>query len=88
MPCGAGSRFAQGASFLQVYAQGALRADREGWVAQARKPSLDASAWTTSDSLVAVVSGEVTLACPSVLFPDPLVYAQGALRAAREGQIA
>ena len=29
----------------QVYAQGALRADREGWVAQARKPSLDATLW-------------------------------------------
>ena len=27
----------------QVYAQGALRADREGWVAQARKASLDAA---------------------------------------------
>jgi hypothetical protein len=27
----------------QVYAQGALRADREGWSAQARKPSLDAA---------------------------------------------
>jgi hypothetical protein len=32
----------------QVYAQGALRADREGWAAQARLPSLDTSAWTTS----------------------------------------
>jgi len=34
-------------SLPQVYAQGALRADREGWVAQARLPSLDATAgWT------------------------------------------
>jgi hypothetical protein len=30
-----------------VYAPGALRADQEGWVAQARRPSLDATAgWT------------------------------------------
>jgi hypothetical protein len=34
----------QSAPSLAVYAQGALRADREGWVAQARKPSLEATA--------------------------------------------
>jgi hypothetical protein len=37
---GASSRCAQEALLPRVYAQGALRADREGWAAQARKPSL------------------------------------------------
>jgi hypothetical protein len=37
----------QGPTFLSVYAQGALRAGSRGWVAQARKSSLDATAgWT------------------------------------------
>jgi hypothetical protein len=30
-------------ALLEVYAQSVLMADQEGWVAQARKPSLDAA---------------------------------------------
>jgi hypothetical protein len=34
-----------------VYAQGALRADREGWVAQARKPSREETLWVGCSGL-------------------------------------
>jgi hypothetical protein len=37
--------------FAQVYAEGAEGADREGWVAQARFPSLEATLWVGCSGL-------------------------------------